>query len=136
MITTLLLSGKRKSGKDYIAEKLAAQIPNSQIIRLSAPLKRAFAREHNLDYDELMTPGAYKEQYRVAMIAWGEEKRQIEPGFFCSLAWATVNPQSEVVIVADCRRVTDFEFFINLKNVTPLSIRIEARQDSLLSCAQ
>ena len=44
----VLLSGKRKSGKDYIAEKLARYFAPSKIIRISAPLKKAYAMEHNL----------------------------------------------------------------------------------------
>ena len=46
----ILLSGKRKSGKDYLAEKLVKAIdelatdePLCEIGRLSGPLKKAFA---------------------------------------------------------------------------------------------
>ena len=127
-VTLLLLSGKRKSGKDYIAAKLNEHLPDSQIIRLSAPLKRAYADEHELDYEQLMSSSLYKEQYRLKMIKWGEEKRNEEPGYFCNLAWETVVQSTKVVIVADCRRVTDFAFFINhAQDVTLLTIRIEAR---------
>lgn len=119
----LLLSGKRKSGKDYIADKLNSLIKSSQIIRISSPLKKAYANEHDLDYDELMSSGSYKEKYRHDMIKWGEERRRQVPSYFCQLALSEAN--EETIIVADCRRVTDFEFFINQK-VKIVSIRINA----------
>lgn len=70
----VLLSGKRKSGKDFVAEKLQVSFffsrfsmvkplfkalnPFSRpmrIIRLSAPLKKAYASEHpGVDYQQLL----------------------------------------------------------------------------------
>ena len=82
----VLLSGKRKCGKDFVAEKLrrhfssqslleeglrvgsekaaaedvqeeeatVADVRNAMIIRLSAPLKRRYALEHQLDFDQLL----------------------------------------------------------------------------------
>ena len=91
----ILLSGKRKSGKDFIAEKLLrhfnsmgnsapVKTPSSAprdtsppaprspsvtldraiIVRLSAPLKRRFAEEHQLDFQKLLDSSEYKEKYR------------------------------------------------------------------------
>jgi len=60
----VLLSGKRKSGKDFVASKLANYFgDHATIIRLSAPLKKVFASENNLDYENLLTSGMYKELY-------------------------------------------------------------------------
>ena len=58
------------------------------LIRLSAPLKSAFAREHGLDYAALLTAGPYKEKYRESMVKWGEEKRRSDTGYFINLATA------------------------------------------------
>lgn len=61
----IMMSGKRKSGKDFVASKLYKHFgDNISIIRLSAPLKKAFATENNLDYENLLTSGMYKELYR------------------------------------------------------------------------
>ena len=62
----VMISGKRKSGKDFVASKLYKHFgeDNVTIIRLSAPLKKAFATENNLDYENLLTSGMYKELYR------------------------------------------------------------------------
>ena len=51
----ILLSGKRKSGKDYLADKLVQAIEDlatdeqlCEIGRLSGPLKKAYAEVHCL----------------------------------------------------------------------------------------
>ena len=61
-------------------------IPNSVIIRISAPIKKYWSESKGLDMDKLMSDGAYKEKYRTEMIIWGEEKRAQDSGFFCRTA--------------------------------------------------
>jgi hypothetical protein len=85
----VVLSGKRKSGKDHVAELLRLHldpIAPSRIVRLSAPIKAAYAREHGLDLAELLSDGGYKERYRQGMVAWSEAIRERDPGYFCRLA--------------------------------------------------
>ncbi len=38
----------------------------------TGPLKHCYAKEHNLNFEELMSDGAYKEQYRSDMVTWSE----------------------------------------------------------------
>lgn len=72
----LILSGKRKSGKDYVFAKLAdhfKQFVDSgqfvfQPIVLSSQLKKTYANEHGLDYERLLDSTDYKENYRLDMI--------------------------------------------------------------------
>lgn len=74
----LVLSGKRKSGKDYFSARLDRFIesPNSdfsqrvvyQKIVLAAQLKRIYANEHSLDYDQLLDSSGYKETHRLGLI--------------------------------------------------------------------
>ncbi|EDO43018.1 predicted protein [Nematostella vectensis] len=113
-----ILSGKRKSGKDYVAERLKILLgkSNCEILRLSGPLKREYARIHKLDYQKLLDSSDYKEKYRKDMIKWGEEKRNAEPYYFCELAakMAYRDAQSETKLywlVSDARRITDLQFF-------------------------
>ncbi|XP_038017985.1 phosphomevalonate kinase [Motacilla alba alba] len=86
--TVLLLSGKRKSGKDFVAEELRSRLGPDvcTILRLSGPLKEQYAKEHGLDFERLLDASAYKESFRQDMIRWGEEKRRADPGFFCRAA--------------------------------------------------
>lgn len=78
----LLFSGKRKSGKDYLTERLREILGDSEnplvnpvIVRLSGPIKQMYAEKHGLNYDELLGCGPYKEKHRLAMIAWSEKIR-------------------------------------------------------------
>lgn len=70
----LVLSGKRKSGKDYVCKKILDFLGahperfSSLAITLSAPLKEAYAEEHALDYQRLLDSSDYKEAYRLDMI--------------------------------------------------------------------
>ena len=71
-----LFSGKRKSGKDFICQKLVECLNeqtnsfNISLITLSAPLKEIYAAEHNLDYEKLLDSSDYKEKYRLDMIKY------------------------------------------------------------------
>ncbi|XP_041320831.1 phosphomevalonate kinase isoform X2 [Pyrgilauda ruficollis] len=84
----VLLSGKRKSGKDFVAEELRSRLGPDvcTVLRLSGPLKEQYAKEHGLDFQRLLDASAYKERFRQDMIRWGEEKRRADPGFFCRAA--------------------------------------------------
>lgn len=91
-VVVVVVSGKRKVGKDFVCERLLEQLgpATAEIGRLSAPLKKAYALEHGLDYEELLTDGPYKEKYRRDMIAWGEQRREKDPGFFARLVMRDV----------------------------------------------
>ena len=121
-----VLSGKRKSGKDYVANQLLEMIgiDRCQMIHLSSPLKYEYSNLHNLDYEKLMSCGPYKEIHRKAMIKWGEDKRIENPEYFCEKAIENVT--SSIWIVTDARRVVDIEYFQkNFKDATVL-VRIQA----------
>jgi phosphomevalonate kinase len=110
-LAIIIFSGKRKSGKDYCSDRLLALVGPSvaEIGRLSAPLKKAYADEHGLDYEKLLGASSYKERYRESMIAWGEQRRDADPGFFARLVLrAATRP---VLIISDARRPTDLAFF-------------------------
>uniref|UniRef100_A0A915KB22 Phosphomevalonate kinase n=1 Tax=Romanomermis culicivorax TaxID=13658 RepID=A0A915KB22_ROMCU len=131
----ILMSGKRKSGKDFVAEKLCRELSGRNIkvskIHLSEPLKRQYAALHNLDAENLLTSGEYKENYRREMVIWGENIRRRDPSYFCRAAvdqccdWVI----SDVKIVCDCRRPSDIAYFesnFSSKNHRVLKLRIES----------
>ncbi|EYB82044.1 hypothetical protein Y032_0368g65 [Ancylostoma ceylanicum] len=76
-----------------------------------------------LDYSQLISDGPYKETHRLQMIKWGESVRNAEPDFFCR-ATIPSTCSDDVVIISDCRRPTDIEYFQS--NYRTLTIRIEA----------
>ena len=117
-----IVSGKRKSGKDFVANKLQETYGHDccKIIRLSGPLKYEYARENGLDFDRLLDSTTYKEFYRQDMIRWGEEKRNADPSYFCRLAVKMTlagiskeddSLQKPVWIVSDARRRSDVHYF-------------------------
>ncbi|XGW05812.1 hypothetical protein V3C99_016290 [Haemonchus contortus] len=121
----VLFSGKRKSGKDYCSEKLKAALSplKVSIHGVSHSLKALYAQDHGLNYSELISDGPYKEIHRANMIRWGEGVRNAQPDYFCRV---TIPPDctDDVVIISDCRRPTDFEYFQSHYNT--LKVRITA----------
>lgn len=63
----VLLSGKRKSGKDYLGEQLADKL-SATLLHLSEPLKFEYARLNQIDGHQLLNSSSYKEVYRKEMI--------------------------------------------------------------------
>lgn len=125
----VVFSGKRKSGKDYVTDRLLAGLTDAHaaIGRLSAPLKQAYADEHGLDFKELLSDGPYKEKYRADMIVWGEQKRNADPGFFARLVLASAAKGGRpVLIVSDARRGTDLAFFRREFAGRMLAVRVRA----------
>lgn len=121
----LLFSGKRKSGKDYITDKLLIKLgkEHAEIIRISEPIKSFWAKEKNLNLTELLSDGAYKEKYRKEMIIWSDEMRAKDYGIFC--CEASKNISKETVIVSDIRRKTDIKWFRETFGSKIKLIRIE-----------
>ncbi|KAL7054377.1 hypothetical protein AAHC03_026156 [Spirometra sp. Aus1] len=133
----VIFSGKRKSGKDYVAHQLSSRLSASgisvSIIHLSEPIKRAYARLHDLDMDLLMSSAAYKEDYRTEMVRWGEERRNQDPEIFCREALnqvLTISEPPAVIIAADARRPSDLAFFHRISSPcrTALHLRIFASE--------
>lgn len=131
-----MISGKRKCGKDYFATILRKDIQErlcqtAAIIHISEPIKRAFAEKHHLDLDKLMSSSGYKESFRRHMVRWSESERRKDSTIFCRRALEYLMQESvskpAFVIVADCRRPSDVEYFSSLnKELPPLHLRIMA----------
>lgn len=135
-----ILSGKRKSGKDFVANKLKETFgcDRCNTIRLSGPLKYEYAKQNGLDFNRLLDSSTYKEFYRQDMIRWGEEKRNADPPYFCRLAvqlTVSGSPKENsslskpVWIISDARRKTDILYFReNYDKV--VSVRVSASEET------
>lgn len=126
----LLFSGKRKSGKDYIAEEIQSRLGPDvcTILRLSGPLKEQYAKEHGLDFQRLLDSSTYKEMYREDMIHWGEERRRNDPGFFCRIVVAGV--VQPIWVVSDTRRLSDVEWFQDVYGDVVKLLRVVATEET------
>ncbi|XP_031832314.1 phosphomevalonate kinase [Nomia melanderi] len=129
----LLFSGKRKSGKDFITNILQERIgfDSSVIIKLSGPIKSHWAKSLNLDIDELLGDGEYKENYRLEMAKWGESVRNQDYGYFCRAAIDMYNAHDKPIwIVSDVRRKTDIQWFMENFQGIAKTIRIVSDDDT------
>ncbi|XP_027469658.1 phosphomevalonate kinase isoform X1 [Zalophus californianus] len=126
----LLVSGKRKSGKDFVAEALRSRLGADvcAILRLSSPLKERYAQENGLDFQRLLDASVYKETYRRDMIRWGEEKRQADPGCFCRKVVEGVS--QPVWLVSDTRRASDIQWFREAYGAVTQTVRVVALEQS------
>uniref|UniRef100_A0A182JZ84 Phosphomevalonate kinase n=1 Tax=Anopheles christyi TaxID=43041 RepID=A0A182JZ84_9DIPT len=125
----VLLSGKRKCGKDFLADALLKRLgtERAQIVRISEPIKRHWAEAMGLDLGALLGDGAYKERYRKQMIEWSDERRQEDYGIFCRAACTTID--RPICIVSDVRRKTDVRHFRETYGTERLrTVRIEASE--------
>ena len=73
-----------------------------------------------------MDSSSYKETYRMAMIAWGEDMRRKDPGYFCRLA--TAEAVKPVWLVCDARRTTDMDYFKSHYGACTITVRVEASE--------
>ncbi|KAM3717617.1 Phosphomevalonate kinase [Dirofilaria immitis] len=110
----ICLSGKRKSGKDFVGNLLANRLKGIGykviIYGVSYPLKEEYAQLNSIDAERLKYDMQYKEIYRQDMIIWAEKIRKDDPGYFCKKVLVKAD-LADVLIVPDCRRLSDIEFF-------------------------
>ncbi|KAF8384244.1 hypothetical protein PRIPAC_73386, partial [Pristionchus pacificus] len=154
----LLISGKRKSGKDFFSNLLMERLSTkwkTVVVGLSHSLKEEYASINGLNYSELITSGDYKERYRREMIKWGEEIRKADPAYFvrcehhckqtiffsgyctyhlslliCYRKALSSASDADVVIVSDCRRKSDME---NMEENRRVTVRVSSLLSSRLS---
>jgi len=110
----IVVSGKRKSGKDFFTNNLVKLISEEDchILRVSSPIKRHFCEKYNLSYSEMITSSQYKEQCRTQMIKWGEEQRKKDSTVFCCAEKnLAVEAKRLVWILSDARRPSDVNYF-------------------------
>ncbi|XP_061174375.1 phosphomevalonate kinase-like [Saccostrea echinata] len=124
----VVFSGKRKSGKDFIADLLQEKFSTElcTVLRLSGPIKSQYAKENGLDHQRLLDSSEYKETYREDMIQWGEEKRNENSEYFCVLATSGTDSDKEIWVISDARRKTDIEYFLKYYPQKTITVRIEA----------
>ncbi|XP_026749899.2 phosphomevalonate kinase [Galleria mellonella] len=126
----LLFSGKRKSGKDFLTDHLQELLKDRcEILKISQPIKSHWARENNLNLNELLSDNEYKEQYRLDMIKWSEAMRDKDYGCFCKQACLNA-ADKPIWIVSDIRRKTDIQWFKETYKDIIKTIRICADDDT------
>ena len=62
------------------------------------------------------------------MIKWGEERRQIDHGYFCRLVVSGPGSDKPLWIISDARRRTDLKYFDDNFSGRTVKVRITADQ--------
>lgn len=139
----IILSGKRKSGKDHISKLIADHIGPRRVsndlavLRIAGPIKQEFARNNELDFSRLLDSSEYKENYRRAMVDWSEQYRATK-GWNCFLEQSIEEQMAKakaIWILTDARRLCDIEFFEKsndsrlLPSAKIIKLRIEAKDE-------
>uniref|UniRef100_A0A1E1WS93 Phosphomevalonate kinase n=1 Tax=Pectinophora gossypiella TaxID=13191 RepID=A0A1E1WS93_PECGO len=125
----LLFSGKRKSGKDFLTDHLQKLLGDRcEVIKISQPIKSHWAKEKNLNLNELLSDSEYKELHRLDMIRWSDEMREQDYGCFCRAACQSA-VEKPIWIVSDIRRRTDIRWFKETYKDIIRTIQISADED-------
>lgn len=139
----IILSGKRKSGKDHISTLITNHIGYNRmhhlaVLRIAGPIKREFAKNNKLDFTRLLDSSEYKENFRMAMVEWSEGYRERE-GWNCFLKLAIKEQRAKnkpIWILNDARRPCDLEYFESdpaFGNTKVIKLRIEATDEARMS---
>lgn len=139
----ILLSGKRKSGKDHISTLITNYIGYQRmhhlaILRIAGPIKKEFAKNNKLDFTRLLDSSDYKENFRMAMVEWSEAYRERE-GWNCFLKLAIKEQRAKdktIWILNDARRPCDLEYFedeATFGDTRIIKLRVEATEQARMS---
>lgn len=139
----IVLSGKRKSGKDHISTLITNHIGYQRmrhlaVLRIAGPIKKEFAKNNKLDFSRLLDSSGYKENFRMAMVEWSEDFRERE-GWNCFLKMAIREQHARdkaIWILNDARRVCDLDYFEDepaFAKTRIIKLRIEATDEARVS---
>jgi phosphomevalonate kinase len=113
MKVIVLISGKRKSGKNFFANNLARLLPKDSyaLMAFADVAKLRVAQTYGLDYQRLLHDNDYKEEHRQTLIAYAEAKKT----FHGEHVWA----EEILTQINDSRAtymiVTDWRFNVELE---------------------
>lgn len=152
-LIVICISGKRKSGKDFIAQQLIDRLEKCQAqlvtddkkvvqiplrctcISVAGPIKKLYAQKYGLDYSKLLDSSPYKETVRRGMVDYSDEVRVHDLDFFVRYSISEHDPERKtpIWILTDARRREDIEFFTRSEYVPVrmlLKIRVEANMQT------
>lgn len=139
----IILSGKRKCGKDHISTLLTNHIGYERmhhlaVLRIASPIKKEFSKNNKLDFTRLLDSTEYKENFRLAMVEWSESYRAKE-GWNCFLKQAIKEQRAKdkaIWILNDARRPCDLSYFEEdpgFSQAKIVKLRIEASDEARMS---
>lgn len=126
----ILLSGKRYTGKDTVANIIKEVCPDKKIecIAMANQCKILFARKEKLDADRLINDRAYKEQYRDKLTAFCLSTLEMDRYVFDRFVVdkiKSLNADTDVAIITDMRTKWNLQYFmVHLDNCITVRINV------------
>jgi len=122
----ILISGKRCSGKDCVAEMIYDELHESLSTSFALALKRECADTHKLDFNRLLNDRTYKEENRMMLIEHGRNMRAQEQSYWVRKTYEYFNDINWPVIVSDHRFRNESGWLMEQPGVRVVSIRVTA----------
>lgn len=129
----ILLSGKRFSGKDFVADKIykALEKLHWKVHRTSLGIlnKKNYAEKCNLDVNQLENDHQFKEQHKLRLVS--QKMNESDPEWAMkSIFENAINEKSDILIVSDIRRLEELEWFQKQSPSAPILLRIDADNEA------
>lgn len=123
-----LISGKRYSGKDYIAKKIESEFKNVFVTSFAKALKKEVSLKYGLDFERLMHDRKYKEQSRLLLINHATfMKETYGQEYWVRLLLRDINYGINDIIITDWRFKAEYEY---LNKTYPIvTIRINSTNE-------
>lgn len=126
----VLISGKRASGKDFLASVIQAGLESEglKVHRSAAGSinKRVYAAKVGVDFARLESDRDFKESHRIAMVQHHQACNREDPGWCFEEIWREAQKASaDVLLLTDLRTQLDLRWFTQ-KHAALVLFRIEA----------
>lgn len=110
----VLLGGKRRCGKDTFGAALVRHLGDDSavLVHLADEMKRRYAAEVSIDYNQLQTNDLLKEWHHPGIIALAMREREIEPAIWVRLLFENCE-KKRFVVVCDHRFVVERQYLKN-----------------------
>lgn len=125
----ILLSGKRASGKDFVADKICKLLEKNhwKVHRTSLEIfKKNYCEKYNLNVNQLENDCHFKEKHHSKM-------NELDPEWAVkSILENAINEKSDILIVSDIRRFKELEWFQKHSPSVPILLRIDGDNEANL----
>lgn len=136
----VLVSGKRASGKDYVASilqpALEAKGLSVQRCAVGAINKKAYAAWVGIDAARLEEDREFKESHRIAMVQHHKARNARDPEWCLKELWRQADEAcADVLLLTDFRTHEDYQWFLEKSSSRDklVLLRIEASNEARLS---
>lgn len=122
----ILISGKRLSGKTFLANRLNEDL-GFEVFNISDSIKKMYCDYHKINLDKILKNRSFKESHRINMIKFAENKLKTDKYFWCKILYNNLNQNCRYFIISDVRRFNDLIFFESTNSVLKIRINCDIK---------